>query len=158
MLVRQVFEDTCIAPQVVYLAAGVNDCLGGKSYGDAIRGMIDSIKIVKHFSPDAHVVVQKVLPTSKPSRSYAGKRWEDQEYFGCVERVNRDVGNWIREHQSSCISHEDMEDLVLDGAGRFWRGIYGDGIHFLGGGNMGSYCEKIAGAVGPHSGVGVVAR
>ena len=150
-LARWVFEDTCMAPQVVYLAVGVNDCRSGRTGSEAIRGITDAIKIIKHYSPDTHVVVQKVLPTSKPYQTYAGKEWEDQEAYDCVERINRDVGRWIRDHRSSCISHESFEKLVLDSSGRFRSGVYDDGLHFYQDGNMDKYCSKISKAVGSYS-------
>ena len=156
-LARWVFEDTCMAPQVVYMAIGVNDCRPGRTGSEAIRGITDAIKIIKHYSPDTHVVVQKVLPTTKPYQTYAGKEWEDQEAYDCVERVNRDVGRWIRDHRSSCISHEDLENVVLKG-GKFRKGVYDDGLHFYQDGKMNKYCSKISKAVKKYSKIDVSAR
>ena len=142
----------------MYLSVGVNDCFNGRSGSEAILGITDAIKIIKFFSPDTHVVVQKVLPTTKPYTSYFGEAWEDQEYYNCVEHINTYVGIWIDKHKSSCISHVDFEDFILDSNGRFRENVYDDGLHFYANGKMAEYCEEVAGAVGSHSGNDVSIR
>jgi len=143
-LAREIFEDTCLAPQVVYLAVGVNDCFNGRTGDNAILGITDTIKIIRHFSPATKVVVQKVLPTTKPDESYRGKLWKDQDYYKCVQHINARVGRFIRKNRESCVSHVDFTNLILDSEGRFRAGIYDDGVHFYKNGDMNKYCDAIA--------------
>lgn len=151
------FDKTCLAPQVVFMAVGVNDCIRQESAKDAAQHIIDTVKIIKDYSPDTQVIVQRVLPTSYPIKKFEGTDWEDQKLHDCAKTINEEVEDWIDDNKQHCISQVDMSSVVLDN-GEFKDHVYEDGLHFGEDGDMKLYCRAIRKAISDYDNTRVSAR
>jgi len=141
-LANWIFEDTDMAPSVVYLAIGINDCRRGGKGKDVASAIIETIKVIKYFSPGTAVKWQKILPAADDEDDWEDAKWKDQDAYDCVEEANEKVEDWIDDNDShTCIEVVDLEDFVLKG-GKI-RDVYGDGLHFTDGGDLEGYCKEI---------------
>eukprot|EP00873_Tetraselmis_striata_P038606 jgi/Tetstr1/458870/TSEL_004379.t1 len=161
-VVDWLFSNTCLAPQVAYIAIGVNDCIADQDDGrDAGENIIDIIKVLKHYSPDTQIVVQEVLPTSYPEAKFNGKEWEDMKTYHCVRELNRKVRDFVDDNRRSCLDIVDLSGVVLDN-GKFDEGVLADGVHFWSDddddGDMDKYCSAVANAVEDYNDQEVSAR
>jgi hypothetical protein len=162
-LVDWIFGNTCLAPQVAYVAIGVNDCIADEDNGlDAAKNIIDIIRVLKHYSPDTQIVVQEVLPTSYPEPDFEGEEWEDMKRYDCIRRLNRRVRDFVESRRSSCIDIVDLSGVILDN-GRFDENVLADGVHFWSDddddeGDMNKYCSAVANAVEDYGDQEVSAR
>lgn len=141
-----IMSETDLAPQVIWIAIGVNDCRNRKNPRDAADNIIEAVRAAKYWSPQSVVIVQGVLPTSYPEDdpdNFEGEKWSDQDMYDCVESINNRVKDFVDDNDDMCIEYADLEDVVLT-KGKFRDNVLGDGLHFLGGGDMGRYCEAIA--------------
>jgi hypothetical protein len=134
--------------QVVYLAVGVNDCRAGRDEDDIADNIIDTISLIKYYSPDTQVVVQGILPTAYPEddvKDFEGEEFEDFKLYDCIRDVNTEVKKWAKKYKSRCIAYNDAEDVVLDD-GEFKDDVLKDGLHFATS-EMNDYCKEIESAV-----------
>eukprot|EP00192_Tetraselmis_astigmatica_P008192 CAMPEP_0117664138 /NCGR_PEP_ID=MMETSP0804-20121206/9036_1 /TAXON_ID=1074897 /ORGANISM="Tetraselmis astigmatica, Strain CCMP880" /LENGTH=610 /DNA_ID=CAMNT_0005471303 /DNA_START=119 /DNA_END=1952 /DNA_ORIENTATION=+ len=141
-----IFSESDMAPKMVWLAIGINDCRRGHSKSTIVSNIIKTIQIVKYYSPQTAVMWQKILPAADDEEGWSGDEWSKQDTYDCVEGVNKEVEKWVKDHESMCMKVVNFESFILSN-GRFRDGIYGDGLHFTDGGELSSYCSKIAGQV-----------
>ncbi len=57
---------TSAQPHTIYLMAGVNDIKRGVSDRDIIQNLSQTIQRLRHRNPQAHIVLQSILPTRSP--------------------------------------------------------------------------------------------
>lgn len=161
------FKNSKIAPQTVWVAAGINNCFRSQGYksAEAANQIFDIVRLVKFYSPQTRVVIQGVLPTSYPypeSEQYAGMYWNDTNTFPmhhCVKDINKRLRKFVKEYRDHCVEYADLDNVVISDGGQFKSGVLGDGLHFRPEpADMNSYCEAIARAVEPFNNGWVRAR
>eukprot|EP00873_Tetraselmis_striata_P013879 jgi/Tetstr1/434143/TSEL_002467.t1 len=116
------FANSCMEPQVVYLAAGVVSCvLDGDDDGDAAlyaERLAETVRIIKHYSPASQVVVQLVMPARM------GRVRQ------CARAINTSLRRWImRLPENACVQRIDTSEVVLDENGNIDEEMFRDKVH-----------------------------
>ena len=137
-----IFSESDLAPQIVYVAIGINDCQEDYPIEMVADAIIRTVKAVKYYSPHSAVVVQKILPADDDKKDWEGEKFKKQDLYECVVETNKIVEKWVKDNEDKCISSVDFEDFVLDD-GKFRKNVLGDGVHFTDGGDMKEYCKLI---------------
>eukprot|EP00951_Prasinocladus_malaysianus_P012261 scaffold91339_cov40-Prasinocladus_malaysianus.AAC.1 len=154
-----IFANSCLAPQVVYIAVGTNDCRRGADGDDVAEFIIQIIESIKYFSPGTHVVVQSILPSADDDDDWEGEDWDDMDAHDCVEEANEEVKDYIdKKLDDECVEFLDLKDFILDSGGEFRDDIFDDGLHFWKGGEYKKYAEKIADSISDADNADVNAR
>mmetsp|Transcript_31670 Transcript_31670/g.89993 ORF Transcript_31670/g.89993 Transcript_31670/m.89993 type:complete len:558 (+) Transcript_31670:75-1748(+) len=143
-LVDWIFGETDLAPQLVWIAIGINDCQADNDYPVdlVVDAIIRTIKAVKYYSPQTAVVWQEILPADDDKKDWEGDKFKHQDLYDCVRKTNEKVREWVDKQKDKCISHVSFEDFILK-KGKFREDVLGDGVHFTDGGDMDKYCELI---------------
>lgn len=145
-------KNTCLAPQVVFIAVGVNDCIldADRDTGvNAGKNIIDLIEVIKSYSPESQIVVQGTLPTSIPDQDPEGEKWDsDMKLFTCVESIKKTVSSYInRLGDNACVKYVNLDKVVLDDDE--FRDVLDQGVHIKED-DMMPYCKAIGAALAPY--------